>query len=122
MFIFVRYLIVALIFKLSLSTKPTIEGKVVGKLINHQAVPLTNKVVSLASDSLVVRMTRTNNKGEFKFDKLPKGNYRILVVLTGYGKYTTGFFQLTENKPGRDFGDIILQPASSNGTEQPIQL
>ncbi len=122
MFIFIRYLIVVLVFKLSLSSTSTTERKVFGKLINHQAVPITNSVVSLASDSLVVRMTRTNNKGEFKFDKLPKGSYRILIVLTGYEKYTTGFFQLTENKPARDFGEIILQPAASNGIKQTIRF
>lgn len=113
MFIFFRLLLIALLFKLSSSSTTDITGKVIGKVLNEKAVPFKNSVVSLASDSLVVRMTRTNDKGYFLFDKLPKGNYRILIMLTGYEKYTTGFFQLTERKPSREFGEITLRESSN---------
>jgi hypothetical protein len=112
MFLFIRYLVIALLFKFSISQTNS-PGKVTGRLLSYPATPLMNKVVSLASDSLVVRMTRTNEKGEFTFSKVPKGNYRILIVLTGYEKYTTGFFKLTDTKPSREFGEIELQ-ASKN--------
>ena len=112
MFLFIRYLILAALLKFSVS-QTNIQGKVTGRLLSYPLTPLKNKVISLASDSLVVRMTRTNEKGEFIFSKLPKGNYRILIVLTGYEKYTTGFFKLTDHKPSRDFGEIELQ-ASKN--------
>jgi hypothetical protein len=108
MFLLIRYLIIAALFKLSIS-QANLPGKVTGRLLGYPVTPLKDKVVSLASDSLVVRMTRTNEKGEFIFSKVPRGNYRILVVLTGYEKYTTGFFKLTDSKPSRDFGEIELE-------------
>ena len=111
MFILIKYLIIAIVLKFSLSTN-NLEGKVNGRVVTNKITPLKNSVVSLASDSLVVRMTRTNEKGYFSFDKVPKGNYRILIMITGYEKYTSGFFSLTRSKPSRDFGSIELQPAN----------
>ncbi|MES2653286.1 MAG: carboxypeptidase-like regulatory domain-containing protein [Bacteroidota bacterium] len=111
MLLFIKYLVIAiLLLKFSYSTTTDIQGRVNGRVLTPQAMPLKNSVVSLASDSLVVRITRTNEKGYFLFDKLPKGNYRILIMITGYEKYTTGFFNLTQAKPSREFKDIELQP------------
>ncbi|SFH45738.1 carboxypeptidase-like regulatory domain-containing protein [Pedobacter insulae] len=112
MLIIIRYLFIALLVKWSSSSTTNIVGKVSGKVMNEKAAPLKNKLVSLASDSLVVRMTRTNDKGNFVFDKLPQGNYRILIMISGYKKFTTGFFQLTESKPSRDFREIALSPSA----------
>lgn len=109
MFLFIKYLIIAVLLKFSYSTISNVEGKVSGRILTPQAVPLKNSLVSLASDSLIVRMTRTNEKGYFIFDKLPKGNYRVLIMITGYEKYTTGFFSLTATKPNREFGNIELE-------------
>lgn len=110
MFLFIKYLVIAALLKFGYSTITNDPGKVTGRVLITKTVPLKNTVVSLASDSLVVRITKTNEKGNFTFDKLPKGNYRILIMITGYEKYTTGFFSLTALKPSRDFGDIELQP------------
>jgi hypothetical protein len=110
MFLFIRYLVIATLLKFGYAKLTDNPGKVSGRVLIPKAIPLKNTVVSLASDSLVVRITKTNEKGNFTFDKLPKGNYRILILITGYEKYTTGFFSLTALKPSRDFGDIELQP------------
>lgn len=108
MFLFLKYLSVALliIFALSLAT----EGEVKGRILSPQKLPLKNKSVSLASDSLVIRMTRTDEQGYFKFSKLPKGNYRLLIMIDGFEKYTSGFFTLTPAKPSKDLGAIELEP------------
>ncbi|MGF1925038.1 MAG: carboxypeptidase-like regulatory domain-containing protein [Bacteroidia bacterium] len=107
MFYLFRYFIISSLLSIALISD--IEGEVKGRIINQQSLPLKNNTVSLASDSLVVRMTGTNDKGYFKFNKLPKGNYRILIMITGYEKYTTGFFSLTDAKPSRDFGTIEIE-------------
>ncbi len=121
MYLLVKYILIAILLKFSYSLTGT-PCKVTGRVLIEQSNPLKNSVVSLASDSLVVRMTRTDEKGYFTFDKLPKGNYRILIMINGYEKYTTGFFSLTILKASRDFGDIELKPISESiPAAQPIR-
>lgn len=110
MFLFIKYLIIGSVIKFSYSLSTADQGKVNGRVLIEKSNPLKNSVVSLASDSLVIRMRRTDEKGYFVFDKLPKGNYRIFIMINGYEKYTTGFFSLTPTKPSKDFGDIELKP------------
>lgn len=113
----IRFFIIAALLKFGYSISSAPQGKVSGRLLTSQSTPIKNSVVSLASDSLVIRMARTDEKGFFTFDKVPKGNYRIIIMITGYEKYTTGFFSLTNTKPSREFGDIELQ-----AVPQTIQL
>lgn len=109
MYLLLKYLFIGLLlnFGYSLATNT---GKVNGRLLSTHASPIKNVSISLASDSLVVRLTRANEKGYFSFDKLPLGNYRILIMPTGYEKYTTGFFNLSITKPSKELGDIVLKP------------
>ncbi|MEJ5996384.1 carboxypeptidase-like regulatory domain-containing protein [Pedobacter sp. Du54] len=109
MFLLIRCLIIAALLKFSYSLTRNPEGKVSGRVLVLHEKPLKNILVTLASDSLVVRMSRTNENGYFTFNKLPKGNYRIIIVITGYEKYTTDFFSLTAAKPIRAIGDIELR-------------
>ena len=111
MLLLIRYLIIAALLKFSYSLTADPGGKVTGRILASRENPLKNSVITLASDSLVVRMSRTNEKGFFTFNKLPKGNYRIIIMITGYEKYATEFFRLTATKPSKDFGDIELQPS-----------
>ena len=112
MYLLLKYLLIAAVLKFSYSGTSKVDSSVKGSVWIGRSTPLKNGVVTLASDSLVVRMTRTNEKGYFSFHKLPKGNYRLLIMVTGYDKYTSGFFNLTTANPTRDFEDIELRPST----------
>lgn len=109
MLMLIKYLVIAALLKFSYDKAADFNGKVSGRLFTQEAVPLKNKVVSLASDSLVIRFTRTNEKGYFAFDKIPSGNYRILIAIPGYKRYVLGLFCLTTTTPFKACGDIKLE-------------
>ncbi|RZL34581.1 MAG: carboxypeptidase regulatory-like domain-containing protein [Pedobacter sp.] len=116
MLLLIRYIIIAAVLKFGYSLTKHAEGKVSGNVLVSHESPLKNSVVTLASDSLVVRMVRTDENGHFTFHKVPTGTYRLLIVITGYEKVKTDFFRLTATKPTKDFGNIELQPV-----RQPIR-
>lgn len=68
-----------------------------GVLQNGQQRPLEGATVSLLklADSALVKMTVSGKDGQFAFEKLSPGQYRILVNATGYQPYYSAGFSLT---------------------------
>ena len=61
-------------------------GKINGKVqsfVKQHALPLA-QVVVYGETSDIVKVTTTNNKGEFEFNNLPKGKYFITISYLGY--------------------------------------
>ncbi len=56
----------------------------------------------------LLQNTATDNQGEFKFEKLKKGNYSIIVSSLGFLSDTIIIKSLSKNL---DIGTIYLQPA-----------
>ncbi|RZK41398.1 MAG: carboxypeptidase regulatory-like domain-containing protein [Pedobacter sp.] len=110
MFLLLRYLIIGILLKFCFSNTTNTLCQVSGRVSINKTAALKNGLVTLASDSLMIRLTKTDEKGYFSFNKLPKANYRLLIVINGYEKYTSGFFTLTSAQPIRDLGLIELKP------------
>jgi hypothetical protein len=107
---FIKYSCIAITFQICFATMANAQAKISGRVLGEQSKPLKDIIVSLVTDSLAIKLANTSENGIFTFDKLPLGTYRIMIILTGYEKFTTGFFTLTKNKFLRNFGDIELKP------------
>jgi iron complex outermembrane receptor protein len=72
-----------------------------GSLTDEKKQPLASAIVLLlqAKDSIPVRSTISNDKGNFVFDRLTEGQYRVAVSHVGYQKYFSDEIRISfENK------------------------
>ncbi|HMP98838.1 MAG TPA: carboxypeptidase regulatory-like domain-containing protein [Cyclobacteriaceae bacterium] len=64
-----------------------------GKVYEHPAnYPLDNAQLSLIRQAEVLFSTRSNDKGEFTFENIPVGRYKLEVSHTSYYRYSTEIF------------------------------
>ncbi len=77
-----------------------------------QALPFCNVMLIKSSDSTVVTGTTTNESGNFLLEKKDTGNFRLLVLYSGYEKYYSSSFSLSDEHPQFDAGKIILRTDS----------
>lgn len=71
------------------------------------------------SDSLVLKSTLTNEKGEYEFVNLPNGNYILKTFLVGYNENYSQI-SLFENVPDKEIPTIILRTKGINLNEVSI--
>jgi len=65
-----------------------VQAQIQGKVSDEKGLPLefVTVVIKKAIDSSFVAYTRTNDSGNYKFEKLTEGNYLISFSLLGYSK------------------------------------
>ncbi len=63
---------------LRLSAPPV--GSIVGRVMDGQQRPITNALVTLSSDENGQLSRSTDAEGQFRFDGVPTGTYRLLVI------------------------------------------
>lgn len=107
-----KRLLLSLSFSLLVSVLFAQEFTVSGTLINEQdQSPLVGATVRLASakDSLRVKYTTSGKQGEFSFNKLMKGPYKLEITFIGFEKVSQMVFAgRTEN-----LGIINIKPSST---------
>jgi outer membrane receptor protein involved in Fe transport len=74
----------------------------------RQPLPFCTVMLIKTSDSAVVTGTSTNEKGEFLLEKKDSGSFRLLVLFSGYEKYYSSSFLLSDTQPKYDAGKITL--------------
>lgn len=94
-----------LVFSIQL-TAQNISGTLVDE--KQQALSFAN-IVLQTSDSVFVTGTTTGEKGDFKLQKIPAGNYRLMVSCIGY---QTLYLDLQGFERTSDVGTLILEDAS----------
>lgn len=94
-----------LVFSIEL-TAQTISGTLVDE--KQQALSFAN-IVLQTSDSVFVTGTTTGEKGDFKLQKIPAGNYRLMVSCIGY---QTLYLELQGFERTSDVGTLTLKDAS----------
>jgi len=99
----------------SMAQPGTITGRVAGT--DGSDIPVVNL---LAADSSIVKATLCDTTGLFEFDQLKAGTYYTAVNQLGYQDYISSPLVLTEEQPGVNVPDIILQ--RSSGTLQEVQV
>lgn len=81
-----------------------------GKITDKEAgTSLINASVSIlqAKDSILIKFTRVGPDGTFKFNKMPLGDYLLLVTYPDYADYVE-LFKLNESSATKDFNTINL--------------
>jgi hypothetical protein len=91
-----------------------IDGNIVGAVVDSQGAVVVGAAVSIANTATGdVRNTTTNSTGEYRFDHLPTGNYRITAKMTGF-KTVSEQAEVLLNKTGTR--NLTLSPGSTSET------
>ncbi|MFZ4412539.1 MAG: TonB-dependent receptor domain-containing protein [Bacteroidales bacterium] len=91
----------------------SISGVVVDKT-TLQAVEYANLVVFRAKDSVMVGGAITNQKGVFTIEKVPFGNYYMVVSFIGYSSLKIPNITVNPKELVKKMGQIKFSPSSSN--------
>ncbi|OGF47999.1 MAG: hypothetical protein A2452_04925 [Candidatus Firestonebacteria bacterium RIFOXYC2_FULL_39_67] len=90
--------------KIVISTSGTING------IMYDAdgiTPLKDTRMDLVSGVLAVKSCRTDNSGNYTFDCVPFGEYKLKIYKAGFNPYETEIFTLSKNTTAVVFNKII---------------
>jgi hypothetical protein len=99
---------------INLRSKKT-TGSVYGSIIdrnNKKALEYASVVIYNRKDSSPIAATLTDNKGNFRFDKLPAGRYYVIAWSFGYNKQFVSDIALTNHKKDITLNNIPLEHAS----------
>ena len=81
-----------------------IQDKKTSELIAFGTVAIIN-----AADSSIAGGGSSDEKGNFKFESLPFGNYYLKISFIGYQDFKTENFSLIPTNPNKNFGSIKLK-------------
>ena len=87
--------------------------EITGQLIETQTgetLPYATVTLNFMGDSTMVSGTITNENGEFKLDKIEKGNYFLKIGFIGFQDRFINLVALNENEKNVSLGRIELQP------------
>lgn len=110
MFILLRLVLICVVIFASKPSSTNLEYQVKGKISSAQKLGLQYQLISLLNDSLQVNFTRTNINGEFSFNKLHPGKYRLYIAIDGFKRWTGGTFELSPDSVVKKFENIVLFP------------
>jgi outer membrane receptor protein involved in Fe transport len=92
-------------------------GSIIGTIIEKSSgTPLefANVVLKNKNDSTQVQGTMTNNKGEFFFDKLKNGEYKIIYSFIGFEKIEIPVIQIDEKHSKVNLGKLYISGSSQS--------
>ncbi|MEZ0609118.1 TonB-dependent receptor domain-containing protein [Fibrella sp. WM1] len=96
---------------------PRGSGKIIGVVVDS----LTGKPVEFASIALINPETNrpidgavADDKGKFTMNRLPAGNFRVLVSFVGYRNAVLSSVKLQRSNDGINLGNILLAPEVRN--------
>ncbi|MEO6541181.1 MAG: hypothetical protein ABIN74_09335, partial [Ferruginibacter sp.] len=95
-------------------------GLVIGTIIdadNSKAVSAATIRLTSLSDSLYARTEPSLSNGEFIFDKIPFGYYRLQISMTGYNNMVIDSIYIRQERFDFDLNDIRLNKNSALLTE-----
>jgi hypothetical protein len=91
-----------------------IDGNVVGTVLDSQGAAVANAEVTATNVATgVVSVTKTSSAGEYRFDNLPVGTYRIMAKMTGF-KTISEQVDVQLNKTGTR--NLTLTPGAASET------
>ncbi|MDB5024758.1 MAG: hypothetical protein JWP78_2513 [Mucilaginibacter sp.] len=119
-----RLLILVTIFCSVLSAKAqlgvggggsSIVGKVSGTIVDsltRQSMPYVPVSIYRSSGKSLINGVITDDKGNFKFDGLHPGTYRLEISFMGYKKKTVDQVTTTDSKPDKNVGPVSFSPSA----------
>ncbi|MEO5776477.1 MAG: TonB-dependent receptor [Flavobacterium sp.] len=115
-----QILIVAIILlQLNYCLSQTNSGKINGFVFNEKkaAVEFANVTLHRVSDSVFVKASITDEKGNFELDNLSEGNYYFKVSHASFENYKSKSFTLSAEKPSLSFENIVVKTNSNKLNE-----
>jgi outer membrane receptor protein involved in Fe transport len=87
-----------------------LSGQITGRLITANDQPVISASMALIknTDSLPVKIILTDSSGNFRFEKINPGSYKLRATNIGYETWQSLQFEVSIAEPDRNFGTIIL--------------
>ena len=93
-----------------LAYSQTVDGNILGTVLDTQGAAVVGAEVSITSlGTGVASTTKTNSTGDYRFDHLPVGTYRLTAKMAGF-KATTEQVEVALNKTGTS--NLTLTPGA----------
>ncbi|MBR2647560.1 MAG: TonB-dependent receptor [Sediminibacterium sp.] len=94
--------LIAIVFLITISTKA--QNSIIGRIKDEKQKPLKAATILLlqAEDSVLVKSTLSNDKGEYKLADITQGKYLIHITSIGYQKYYETIAAVEGNSQIRD--------------------
>ena len=102
---------------LNLSAQQQGQGSVSGIIIektSNKPLEFANVIIKNNSDSSKFQGTVTGSKGEFSFEKLPFGNYKIIYSFIGFDKVETPVFTLNSKQAKLNIGKLYINESTAS--------
>lgn len=105
-----------IIFQINLSFSQTNTGKINGTVLNESktAVEFANVTLHRVTDSVFVKASITDEKGNFELDGLSDGTYYFKVTQVSFQNFKSDNFIISPEKLTLSFANIILKSNSNN--------
>lgn len=96
---FVKALVLPLLCLISYQSNAQQQFSLSGKIVDMQQKPLSGVAVSLrkATDSALVKIELSTPEGQFQFNKLNAGTYKISITQMGYERYQSATINVDDN-------------------------
>lgn len=90
------------------------KGRINGKVTDANTKTLASATIQLilAQDSSLVKMGIADKEGQFGFDQLPAGDFRVMITAIGHQKSYSEIVKITEAGETVNLGEITLVPAA----------
>jgi outer membrane receptor protein involved in Fe transport len=105
-------LMVSLISRAQNTTTAKLKGKV--SAINQSALSAATITLLKAKDSSTVKMSVSDQDGQYSFDNPPKGKYLVAVSAVGYEKQYSAPFTISADNPVMELPAIVLNQRINN--------
>ena len=97
----------------------TVTGVIIGKTSN-KPLEFANVILRNNSDSSKFQGTITKKNGEFSFDKVTFGDYKIIYSFIGFDKVQTREFTLNSKQNSINLGRLYISESTSTLGEVPV--
>jgi outer membrane receptor protein involved in Fe transport len=100
------------------------KGKITGKLLGDGDLPLENATLSLtkASDSIPLKFAVSSKSGDFIFDQIVNGNYRVRVSAMGYSERNSNVIEITDAEHTVELGIMKLAVSADKTQLQAVTV
>jgi len=102
---------------INLSAQQQGQGSISGTIFEktyNKPLEFANVILKNNFDSTKFQGTVTGRKGEFSFDKLPFGNYKIIYSFIGFDKVETPVFTLNSKQAKLNIGKLYISESTAS--------
>ena len=102
---------------IDLAAQPQGQGSVSGIIMektSDKPLEFANVIIKNISDSSKFQGTITSNRGEFAFDKLPFGTYKVIYSFIGFDKVESPVFALNSKQSKINLGKLYISESTTS--------